>query len=321
MKCEPIILPESGLDANPHRVPLLRNLLRLAGESRRRNGPGLVVRLEEQIDGLHRLVADLGNQAGTRLRDAKLAGLAELAAGAGHEINNPLAIISSNAQRLLRTESDADRGESLHAIVRQANRIAGLLRDLMQFARPPQPRPSVFPVSQLLESVCQDLLPFASERGVRLELQDAPRDQWINGDKEQLRHALGAVVRNGIEAAGADGWVRLSCPSNGDGGLAIACEDSGPGLTAEAIEHAFDPFYCGRMAGRGRGLGLSTAWQLVRQNGGELHFSPTHDCPALRANAASVGRVRSPFASLGLIELIGDSSGLLPSVRSWAVVA
>ena len=272
--------PESGLDANPHRVPLVRNLLRLAGESRRRNGPGLVVRLEEQIDGLHRLVADLGDQAGVRLRDAKLAGLAELAAGAGHEINNPLAIISTNAQRLLRTEPDANRGESLHAIVRQTNRIAGLLRDLMQFARPPQPSPSIFPVAELLEIVCNDLLSLATEQGVRLELQGAPRDLWINGDKDQLRHALGAVIRNGIEAAGTDGWVRLSCPVIGDGNLAIACEDSGPGLTAEAIEHAFDPFYCGRVAGRGRGLGLSTAWQLVRQNGGDLRFSPTHDCPA-----------------------------------------
>jgi two-component system NtrC family sensor kinase len=278
VKCKPVALSESGLDANPHRVPLVRNLLRLAGESRRRNGPGLVVRLEEQIDGLHRLVADLGDQAGIRLRDAKLAGLAELAAGAGHEINNPLAIISGNAQRLSRTEADVQRGESLHAIVRQANRIAALLRDLMQFARPPQPRPTGFPVSELVEIVCNDLLPLATELGVRLELQDAPRDQWINGDKDQLRHALGAVVRNGIEAAGADGWVRLTCSTN-DGALAIACEDSGPGLTAEAIEHAFDPFYCGRAAGRGRGLGLSTAWQLVRQNGGDLSFSPTSDCP------------------------------------------
>ena len=56
-------------------------------------------------------------------------------------------------------------------------------------------------------------------------------------------------------------------------------EDSGPGLTLEVAEHAFDPFYCARSAGRGRGLGLPTAWQLARQNGGNLHFEPAFDGP------------------------------------------
>ena len=54
-------------------------------------------------------------------------------------------------------------------------------------------------------------------------------------------------------------------------------EDSGPGLTAEAAEHAFDPFFCGRQAGRGRGLGLPTAWRLARQNGGDVRHEPAPD--------------------------------------------
>ncbi|MBY0461117.1 MAG: hypothetical protein K2V38_27665, partial [Gemmataceae bacterium] len=52
-------------------------------------------------------------------------------------------------------------------------------------------------------------------------------------------------------------------------------EDSGPGLSAAALVHAFDPFFCGRAAGRGRGLGLPTAWQLARQNGGDVRHEPT----------------------------------------------
>lgn len=86
-------------DANPHRVPLVTNLLRAAGLARRRNGAALVVRLEERIDELHRSAASLAELAGNRLHDAKLVSLAEFAAGAGHEINNPLAVISGNAQR------------------------------------------------------------------------------------------------------------------------------------------------------------------------------------------------------------------------------
>jgi two-component system, NtrC family, sensor kinase len=52
-------------------------------------------------------------------------------------------------------------------------------------------------------------------------------------------------------------------------------EDSGPGLSAAAREHCFDPFYCGRSAGRGRGLGLPTAWRFALQNGGDLRHEPT----------------------------------------------
>jgi two-component system NtrC family sensor kinase len=269
---------QPGLNPDPHRVPLVRNLLRMAAESRRRNGPALVARLEEQIDHLHRVAAELGEQAGERLRDAKLAGLAELAAGAGHEINNPLAVISGNAQRLLRTEAESDRRESLHAVVRQAHRISGILRELMQFARPARPEPRAFPVADLLHCVRDDLAPLAAEREVRLELDGVPARVWIDGDPRQLKDALRAVVRNALEAAPQGGWARVTCSAPDDGcEVTVVVEDNGAGLSADVAEHAFDPFYCGRSAGRGRGLGLPTAWQLVRLNGGDLGFVPTPD--------------------------------------------
>jgi two-component system, NtrC family, sensor kinase len=264
----------SCFDPNPHRVPLVRNLLRMAGESRRRNGPALVVRLEDRIDSLHTALAEVGELVGERLRAAKLDALAELAAGAGHEINNPLAVISGNAQRLLRTEPDLERAEALRAIVRQANRIAGILRDLMQFARPPRPNSRTVPLGDLLLNARDDLTPLAIEREVRLELEGVFPGLWVEGDVTQLRHALASVIRNGVEAAPPGGWVRISSAAPEEGSLTVVVEDSGSGLSSEAAEHAFDPFFCGRSAGRGRGLGLPTAWQLVRQNGGELRFDP-----------------------------------------------
>jgi signal transduction histidine kinase len=269
----------SGLDQNPHNTPLLKNLLKTAGESRRRNGPALVVRLEEQIDGLHTALAGLGELVGERLRAAKLNGLAELAAGAGHEINNPLAVISGNAQRLLRTEQDLDRADSLRAIVRQAHRISGILRDLMQFARPPHPTVRALLLSELVLGARDEQAPFAQEREIHLELKGAMAGVWVQGDMKQLRHALAAVIRNGIDAAQPGGWVRISIHDGEGEQVAVTVEDSGPGLNPDAVEHAFDPFYCGRSAGRGRGLGLPTAWQLVRQNGGELKYEPVEGEP------------------------------------------
>jgi signal transduction histidine kinase len=273
---EPIPTVSTAFDPNPHRVPLVGNLLRMAAEACRRTGAALVFRYEERIDELHRAVAELAAVNAERLRDAKLAALAELAAGAGHEINNPLAVISGYAQRLLRTEMDDDRADALRAIVRQTQRVHSILRDLIQFARPSPPDRTDFPVSELVAAVREELAPLAVERQVRLDLTN-PADVWIQGDLRQLRHAVASVVRNGIEAAGADGWVRLGVESPEDGPVMFVIEDSGPGMTPAATEHAFDPFYCGRSAGRGRGLGLPTAWRFARENGGDIRHEPTSD--------------------------------------------
>jgi signal transduction histidine kinase len=155
--------------------------------------------------------------------------------------------------------------------VRQTQRIAGILREVMQFARPPKPTPGRVRVEDLFSAVVTDQEPLAAERSVRLDATDAAGT--IDADAGQLRTALAAVVRNAIEAAGADGWVRLRAEASATG-VRLVVEDGGPGLTAEAATHAFDPFYCGRPAGRGRGLGLPTAWRLARQNGGDLRHEP-----------------------------------------------
>jgi signal transduction histidine kinase len=216
--------------------------------------------------------------ADARVHDAKLTALAEFAAGAGHEINNPLAVISGNAQRLLRTEADDDRADALRAVLRQSQRISGILRELMQFARPPKAEPELVLVLNLAGAVHRELLPLAEERGVRLELVNSAADARLNADPKQVKAAWGAVVRNAIEAAGPGGWVRMSCARR-VASLQFSVEDSGPGLTHRDAEHAFDPFYCGRAAGRGRGLGLPTAWRLVHQNGGELRHDADSDSP------------------------------------------
>jgi signal transduction histidine kinase len=273
------VAPEPvGLPADPHRVPLVGSLLRTAAEARRRSGAALALRLEQDVDDLHAQLARVSEVAGEELRGAKLAALAEFAAGAGHEINNPLAVISGHAQRLLRTERDDDRVESLRSVVRQTQRIAGILKELMQFARPARPESGRVVVADLFTAVRTDLEPAAAERGVRVEQVSVPADVTLDADPRQLRSAVGAVVRNGVEAAGADGWVRLTCETTATA-VRLVVEDGGPGMTAEAVEHAFDPFFCGRSAGRGRGLGLPTAWQLTRQNSGDLRHEPADDGP------------------------------------------
>ena len=98
-------------------------------------------------------------------------------------------------------------------------------------------------------------------------------------DPGQIRTALAGLLRNAIEAAPAGGWASLRVQRDSRAGVTLIVEDSGPGPTAADCEHLFDPFYSGRKAGRGRGLGLPTAWQLARQHGGDVRFDATTNIP------------------------------------------
>jgi signal transduction histidine kinase len=227
-----------------------------------------------------------------RVEAAKLAAVAEFAAGASHEINNPLAVISGHSQYLLKQESDERRRESLHSIVRQTGRIHAVLSELMLFARPPEPQPEWVELGRLVRAAVTELAPVAAERRVEIEAGHHPTSLWVEADPKQLAIALAALVRNGVEAAPLGGWVRVSTTFRPDR-LDVVVEDSGPGPDERSRAHLFDPFYSGRAAGRGRGLGLPAAWRLARENGGEVKYVPVPGGPTrfvLTLPAAAIAR-------------------------------
>ena len=101
----------------------------------------------------------------------------------------------------------------------------------------------------------------------------------LQADPAQVKTALMCLVRNAIEAAPPEGWAAVRVEVVDEHTLELVVEDNGNGPTAEDLEHLFDPFYSGRKAGRGRGLGLPTAWRLARQHGGEVRFANSEAGP------------------------------------------
>ncbi len=257
---------------HPQSEPLLRDLLRLAAENRRLTAAPVLERLESDVDQLHRALEEQRTGEAERLQTLKLRGLAEFAAGAGHEINNPLAVISGQAQYLLGHDTDPVRQRSLQTIIKQAQRIHDLLNELMQFARPSRPQKQPVDVGSLIREVKESLSELAAQQRVQLVCLEPEHRISLYGDPRQLRTILACLLRNAIEAAPADGWagVRLEVPQPDR--LHLMVEDSGSGPTPAQREHLFDPFYSGRHAGRGRGLGLSTAWRLAREHGGDVAY-------------------------------------------------
>jgi signal transduction histidine kinase len=256
----------------PHGVPLLRELVRLSAEHHRLAEAPVFGELEAQVDQLHRALHLQQTSENERLKALKLNALAEFAAGAGHEINNPLAVISGQAQYLLHHELDPARQSALETIVGQTQRIHVILSEVMQFARPPRPNKLPVDIPGILQDVIGPLEELAAHRQVHLACGSPAYPIHLSADPRQLRTALTCLVRNAVEAVPPDGWVRVLVHSPAPDRVDFIVEDSGNGPAPEQRTHLFDPFYSGRQAGRGRGLGLPTAWRLAREQGGDVRF-------------------------------------------------
>ena len=274
------VLPAAELDCcSATAVPLLREILYVAAENRRLADAPVVERLERDVDLLHRALETQRTDEASRLQAMNLGTMAEFAAGAGHEINNPLAVISGQAQYLLAHEPEPSRQRALQTIIGQAQRIHDILTELMQFARPGRPQKRPIDLSSLLREVSVSLGGLAEQRRVRLVCPEVDPGLGVLADARQAQIAPACLLRNALEAAPADGWagVRVQTPTAERVDLVV--EDSGPGPAAHQRPHMFDPFYSGRQAGRGRGLGLPTAWRLARENGGTVTFDDLSDGP------------------------------------------
>lgn len=228
-------------------------------------------RLAERLARLAQLEADFART----LEVEKLESLKELAYGAGHEINNPLANISARAQTLLPGESDPDRRRLLAAINTQAFRAHEMIADMMLFARPPAPQLAEVEVNGLLEKIVAELAGQATAQQTAIVFTAAGTKHCMRGDATQLAVAIRAVCVNALEALVSGGSVKIALHESSESRATtqIDIADSGPGIPENVRRHLFDPFYSGREAGRGLGFGLSKCWRIVTMHEGRIEVS------------------------------------------------
>ena len=219
--------------------------------------------------GKLRRLDELENEFSRTLEAEKLESLAELAAGAGHEINNPLAIIGGRAQLLLRDRQSPEHQRELALIIAQVRRANEMIADMRLFSRPPEPEPESFDLAELLNQTVAEFAEQAAERAIELIRTGEIDPVEIEADPIQIGVVFHAILRNAIEAVGREGVVEISLQRSPEG-AEVSVADDGPGVLPEERRHLFDPFYSARQAGRGLGFGLSKAWRIVTNHGGQI---------------------------------------------------
>jgi putative nucleotidyltransferase with HDIG domain len=256
----------------------LEDIMSLAGTiGRALAGTRARIGAEHMTEELVDLNRRLRNAQAEHLRTRSVAMIAEMADGAAHELNNPLSVISGRAQLAMAAANDPEVKRCLEIIQEQTVRAANIALDLMAFAKPEPPMPQQRPLRELLEPFCQHWQERFSLATEQLTVTLAHPETTIFVDPVHLKEILTAIVSNAVASGERERiHVEINSPSRpSDEAVRIVVRDNGVGMTGEVLEHALDPFYSHRPAGRGRGLGLSKAYRLTEINGGKLWLEST----------------------------------------------
>lgn len=214
-------------------------------------------------------LAELETQFDAAVERAKITAVYNLAYGLSHEFNNPLANISSRAQALLADEKDPERRRKLAAITAQAFRAHEMIADLMLFAKPPRIVKQPLDVARVVTEVAESLASLAAEQKVEVAFAASADIPLVPADATALAEAVQAVLKNSLEACSEGGRIDIRLVAERDA-VTIIIVDNGPGIPESIRPHIFDPYFSGREAGRGLGLGLSKCWRIMDEHGGSI---------------------------------------------------
>lgn len=197
-----------------------------------------------------------------------------LGSGLAHEIRNPLNSMNMNLQMLgeeLQGVPGLEGGEHvemLRSMQGEIKRIANLIDDFLQYARPATPHFEVKDLNDVLNATARFLHADFRQSNVELVLDLEPLLPSVELDEGQLRQALLNILGNARQVMQPGGRVRVSTRAGMGGEVVVEIADTGPGIAPDTIEKIFEPFFSKRAGGTG--LGLAIARQMVENHGGRI---------------------------------------------------
>lgn len=211
----------------------------------------------------------------------RLASVGRLAAGLAHEIGTPLAIIGGRSEYLLRRSRNPEElKDNLGVIRSQSDRIAAIVRQLLEFSRRREPVFQPVDLLGLLENVKYLLAHQLREKDIRVETAGLNTLPKISADPELLQQIFINLYSNSLHALGPGGVIKIGAEITARGiiqaspaaghRLRISFEDNGAGIAPEHIGRVFDPFFTTKDVGEGIGLGLSVSYGIIQEHGGDI---------------------------------------------------
>lgn len=219
-------------------------------------------------------------------RTDRLATLGELAAGAAHEIRNPLTAIRSTIQYLSKDFStDPVKSEMVTELISEVERINKIVQGLLSFARPSDLNTSDINIEQLINQTLLLVTNTLRKQNVEVEFEYFTDNTTIQGDAEQLKQVFLNIILNAVEAMGKNPpersrtliiSIEKGTPINTHSRyLIISFEDSGKGIEQKNIENVFNPFFTTKE--EGTGLGLAICYGIINRHEGEIEVKSVPD--------------------------------------------
>ncbi|MBS1839704.1 MAG: HAMP domain-containing histidine kinase [Acidobacteria bacterium] len=224
----------------------------------------LLEQSEQSIENLQRLQAQL-------VQSEKLISLGQLAAGAAHEINNPLTAILGYSDLLADDESVPEKNRGIAAKIRdQARRTKTLVGNLLSFARQVPAERTLLDLNTVVSNAVQLRALDLRAGTTKVELQLESVLPGVRGDGNQLMQVFFNIINNAIDAMEtANGGGTLTIKTLRDRAFVVVLfSDNGPGI--KEPHRVFDPFYTTKPVGKGTGLGLSICFGIVQEHGGRI---------------------------------------------------
>ncbi|MCX5662657.1 MAG: HDOD domain-containing protein [Planctomycetota bacterium] len=246
---------------------------------------GSAIAAAAQHDGARRLGEDLAEsnralaEAQDRLlRNESLTRLGEMAAGAAHEMNNPLAVISGRAQLLAGTLPVNSREQkAAQTVCEQAHRLSDLITSLRLYADPPKAVRQQTDMGILLDEALKRVAREVREtrdggKGAPVDLKIKSKLPVVRLDPDQISQAIAELILNAVQAQPKTGVQVIVQADKTAKQLTIQVVDDGVGMDGHTLAHAMDPFFSSKPAGRRIGMGLPRAQQLVSTHSGWIQL-------------------------------------------------
>ncbi len=250
----------------------LMQLVKGAGEiGKGRFDYRIKVKTDDEIgtlsEAFNKMAEDIETTQNQLVQSEKLASLGQLSAGIAHEINNPLANISLNAQMLLQDVEDEKIQKRLTKIEDNVDRATRIIKSLLEFSRAPEFHLACTDINILITKTL-DILEHEIKKVEVIKDLDGELPKVL-ADLNQLQQVFINIIANATQAMPKGGTLTLRTRKVGDA-VEIEISDTGEGISPENIKKVFDPFFTTKKVGKGTGLGLSISYRIVEKHGGQI---------------------------------------------------